>query len=105
MLPALGVRRSAFGSWCPSRTPERPTPIMLITDPTHAPPRRLILASQSPRRQELLKLLGWPFDVIPSEVDEGTAPEELEPAALAAWLAEQKARDVAVRYPGAFVIG
>src|SRR5687767_4675268 len=78
---------------------------MLITDPTHAPPRRLILASQSPRRQELLQVLGWPFDVIPSGVDESAAPANLAPAALARWLAEQKAADVARRHPGAFVIG
>jgi septum formation protein len=78
---------------------------MLITDPTHAPPRRLILASQSPRRRELLQVLGWPFDVIPSGVDESTVPAGLAPAALARWLAEQKADDVAHRHPGAFVIG
>jgi septum formation protein len=78
---------------------------MLITDPTHAPPRRLILASQSPRRQELLQVLGQPFDVIPSDVDEAAAPNDLAPATLARWLAEQKAADVARRHPGAFVIG
>jgi septum formation protein len=78
---------------------------MLITDPTHAPPRRLILASQSPRRQQLLRVLGWPFDVIPSEVDEAAAPTDLAPAPLALWLAERKAEDISGRYPGAFVIG
>jgi septum formation protein len=78
---------------------------MLTTDPTHAPPRRLILASQSPRRQELLRVLEWPFDVIPSGVDEGEAPAELPPPMLARWLAEQKAQEVAARHPGAFVIG
>ncbi len=76
-----------------------------MTDPTHALPRRLILASQSPRRQELLRVLGWPFDVIPSGVDESTAPVDLAPPALARWLAERKAADVARRHPGAFVIG
>src|SRR5947209_6037 len=78
---------------------------MLITDPSHAPPRRLILASQSPRRQELMRVLGWPFDVIPSTVDESTAPEALTPAQLASWLAERKAEDVASRHPGAVVVG
>jgi nucleoside triphosphate pyrophosphatase len=77
---------------------------MLTTGPTHAPPRRLILASQSPRRQELLQVLGWPFDVIPSSVDESAAPS-LAPLALARWLAEQKAQEVAARHPGALVIG
>lgn len=78
---------------------------MLTTDPTHAPLRRLILASQSPRRQQLLRVLGWPYDVIPSDVDESTAPADLSPSRLAGWLAEQKADDVAARHPGAFVIG
>src|SRR5438046_2664671 len=78
---------------------------MLITDPTHGPPGPLILASQSPRRQELLKLLGGPFSVIPSGVDEASAPAGLPPAELARWLAEQKAADVARSHPGAWVIG
>jgi septum formation protein len=65
----------------------------------------LVLASQSPRRQELLRILGVPFEVIPSSVDEAAAPVDLAPARLALWLAEQKAQDVAARYPGAFVIG
>jgi septum formation protein len=66
---------------------------------------RLILASQSPRRQELLRIFNVPFEVIPSTVDEATAPADLAPARLALWLAEQKARDVARRCPDAFVIG
>jgi septum formation protein len=70
-----------------------------------SPTHRLILASQSPRRKELLELLGWPFEVIPSTVDEGTAPAGLAPAQLARWLATQKAAEVAGRYPDAFVIG
>jgi len=68
-------------------------------------PPRLILASQSPRRQELLQLLGLPFEVIPSGVDEAAAPADLPPASLARWLAERKAEDVATRYPEAVVIG
>jgi septum formation protein len=71
--------------------------------PSSAP--RLILASQSPRRQELLHLLSLPFAVIPSGVDETTTPADLSPAALARWLAELKAEDVAARFPGALVIG
>jgi septum formation protein len=63
------------------------------------------LASQSPRRQELLRILDVPFEVIPSGVDESTAPVDLAPARLALWLAEQKAQDVAVRHPDAYVIG
>jgi len=66
---------------------------------------RLVLASQSPRRQELLRILDVPFEVIPSGLDESATPANLTPAWLALWLAEQKAQEVAQRYPGAFVIG
>jgi septum formation protein len=55
---------------------------------------RLILASASPRRRELLSRLGLPFDVRPSRIDEALAPEVAAPA-LAAALARAKARDVA----------
>jgi septum formation protein len=38
--------------------------------------RPLVLASQSPRRQELLGILGIPFSVVPSSIDETPAPGE-----------------------------
>ena len=64
----------------------------------------LILASTSPYRQELLKRLRLPFEVVAPGVDE--SPQGLEaPAALAARLALAKAHAVAARYPGAVVIG
>ncbi|MGH9134536.1 MAG: Maf family protein [Ilumatobacteraceae bacterium] len=37
---------------------------------------RLVLASGSPRRRELLALLGVPFDVVPADVDESVRPGE-----------------------------
>lgn len=37
--------------------------------------RLIILASGSPRRRELLSLLGLPFEVISSDADESTPPE------------------------------
>jgi nucleoside triphosphate pyrophosphatase len=55
---------------------------------------RLILASASPRRRELLSRLGLPFDVRPSRIAEALASEVAAPA-LAATLARAKARDVA----------
>ncbi|GAE07611.1 septum formation protein Maf [Paenibacillus sp. JCM 10914] len=36
--------------------------------------RRIVLASTSPRRQELIASLRIPFTVIPSEADETTPP-------------------------------
>jgi MAF protein len=51
----------------------------------------IILASQSPRRIELLRLLGWDFEVRPAEIDETLRPGE--PAdAYVLRLAEAKAR-------------
>jgi septum formation protein len=67
---------------------------------------RLILASASPRRQELLGLLGLPFEVIPSAVDEAEhAGEGGPPARTARRLAEVKAEEVATRHPHALVLG
>lgn len=57
-------------------------------------PRRLILASASPRRRELLSLLGLPFEVIVSDVDETPQPD-LSPRALVEQLASFKASHVA----------
>ncbi|MSP22844.1 MAG: septum formation protein Maf [Dehalococcoidia bacterium] len=58
---------------------------------------RLILASGSPRRRELLAQLGVPFDVIPANIDE--TPVEADPARLAERLALEKARAVASKLP------
>lgn len=64
----------------------------------------LILASGSPRRSELLGRLGIPFIVDPSGADE-TPPAGMTPEAVAHLLALVKARDVATRHPGAYIIG
>lgn len=64
----------------------------------------LILASGSPRRQELIGRLGLPFIVLPSDVDE-TTPPGLAPEAVARSLARQKAAAVAAQHPGRVVIG
>ncbi|MBN1537090.1 MAG: septum formation protein Maf [Anaerolineales bacterium] len=37
---------------------------------------RILLASNSPRRRELLSLGGWPFEVVSGEVDERPTPSE-----------------------------
>jgi septum formation protein len=57
---------------------------------------RLILASASPRRRELLARLGLPFEVWPSGIEETLAPGIPAPV-LAMALARAKARDVADR--------
>ncbi|POY37830.1 septum formation protein Maf [Solitalea longa] len=51
----------------------------------------IILASKSPRRQELLKLMGFDFKVVLKDVDE-SFPEGLKPEEVAVFIAEKKAR-------------
>lgn len=64
----------------------------------------VVLASGSPRRRQLLEMLGIAFDVMPASVDE--APLEGESARqMAQRLARAKARAVALRRPDAYVIG
>lgn len=68
-----------------------------------APPR-LILASSSPYRKELLSRLRLPFDVLVPAIDE--SPQDGEsPSATALRLAREKAAAVVRRAPGALVIG
>lgn len=65
---------------------------------------RVILASQSPRRRELLSLVGIPHTVQPADIDETYGPGE-QPAAHAERLAREKAAAVAESEPEALVIG
>jgi septum formation protein len=51
----------------------------------------IILASKSPRRQELMKLMGLDFTIEMKDVDE-RYPEGLEPAAIAMYISENKAK-------------
>ena len=51
---------------------------------------RIILASRSPRRQQLLRELGLKFDVVIKEYSE-TYPEGLDGEMIAAYIAQQKA--------------
>ena len=64
----------------------------------------LILASQSPRRRELLGLIAADFSVCPADIDE-TMDETLPMAERVADLSARKARAVAETHPGAAVVG
>lgn len=64
----------------------------------------IILASQSPRRQEILAKLGLPFQVVPSEYEEDMNID-LPPVELVKTLALGKAQEVSERCPEALVIG
>lgn len=63
----------------------------------------LVLASASPRRAEILRLLGFEFDVIPADIDEESV-HGLEPSKLAVALAEEKALAVSALRPDSCVI-
>ena len=67
-------------------------------------PPRLILASTSPFRRELLARLQLPFEVAAPEVDETWMAGE-SPPATARRLALEKAQAVAPRFPDALIIG
>lgn len=67
-------------------------------------PARLVLASTSRYRRELLARLGVRFETVRPEVDE-TPLEGEAPEALALRLAAAKALAVAAQRPGAWVIG
>ena len=68
------------------------------------PPPLLVLASASPRRLDLLRQIGIAPDRIePADIDETPRPGELPPD-HALRLAEEKARAVMVRYPGAYIL-
>jgi len=63
-------------------------------------PQPLVLASRSPRRRQLLEMLGIPIRVDVADIQELMLPGEA-PSAYARRLARDKARAV----PGAFVLG
>jgi len=64
---------------------------------------RLILASESPRRCELLKQIGLDFKAVPSKVLEEVVQAE-SPRDRVIRLAEAKAREVASKYPDGWVV-
>jgi len=66
--------------------------------------RHLILASGSPRRRQLLELIGVSFAVLPADVDETPLAGE-DPVAYASRAARDKALEVAASHPGRLVLG
>ena len=64
----------------------------------------LILASASPRRQQLLREAGYSLTIVPAEIDERRRRGEA-PADLALRLARAKAAAVAERHPAGIVLG
>jgi len=64
---------------------------------------RLLLASASPRRAEILSALGIPFELAPADVPENLAAGESGPAA-ASRFAREKAAAVVARHPDDWVL-
>lgn len=66
--------------------------------------QKIILASTSPRRKELLRQIGLDFDVVPSDFEEDMSLK-LSDAELAKTLALGKARGVAKKFKKGVIIG
>ena len=65
---------------------------------------KLILASSSPRRRELMSALNYEFEIAAADIDE-TVTENKEPGLIVSQLALQKAEAVFQNSPDALVIG
>ena len=63
----------------------------------------LVLASQSPRRKELLSVLGLPFIVVPASIEEIPLPGET-PEAFVVRAAREKGMEVASRVSQSLVL-
>lgn len=64
---------------------------------------RVILASQSPRRRELLALVGIDHEVMPADINEDVRPGE-QAVPYTERLAREKAAAIAAQHPDAYVI-
>ncbi|MHB1012676.1 MAG: Maf family protein, partial [Desulfobacteria bacterium] len=67
------------------------------------PSARMILASESPRRRELLAAVGVPFRVVPAGVDEIPRPGE-PPSRFVRRAALDKGEAVSLLHPSSFVL-
>ncbi len=65
---------------------------------------KLILASQSPRRKQLLEQIGINIEVFPSDIDESTVSTQI-PGPHVEELATLKAMDIAKQHPNSWTIG
>ena len=65
---------------------------------------KLVLASGSPRRAEILERAGWPHEIVVAGIDETVLPNE-DPAAYVQRLARSKAEAVASRLETGLVLG
>ena len=66
--------------------------------------KKIILASKSPRRKQLLKQIDFDFEVVPSQIDEDLNLD-LKPFLFVEHYANLKAQNVANKYQNRWVIG
>jgi septum formation protein len=71
----------------------------------HIKSTRVILASSSPRRADLLSQIGLTFEIYPSDIDEPSFNGSITPASATQQLASMKAKSVAERYTEGVIIG
>ena len=64
---------------------------------------KIILASASPRRAEILRTIGWPFEVLPVDIDESTRAEE-GAVDYVRRLAKEKADAAAVQQSASIIV-
>jgi len=65
---------------------------------------KIILASRSPRRAEILSAIGWPFEAVAADIDESVRADE-DAVIYVKRLALTKAQTVAHKNPGSLVLG
>ncbi|WDP93050.1 MAG: septum formation protein Maf [Desulfobacter sp.] len=66
---------------------------------------KIILASGSPRRKELMQTAGLVFDIIPADIDESSIPFNGDPGAYVQNLSARKAEAIAMNHPNAWTVG
>ena len=71
--------------------------------PTSVIKEKLILASKSPRRAEILRAAGWPFEPIAADIDE-TRNNDEDAVSYVERLAKEKAQAVAAAVPGGLIL-
>lgn len=64
----------------------------------------IILASESTRRVDMLRMLGIPFSIIPPDIDETRRPDET-PREFALRISYEKANKVGMLFPDKWIIG
>src|SRR5215813_13184314 len=72
--------------------------------PTNNQLPKIILASASPRRAEILRTVGWPFATLPVQIDESRRAGE-DAASYVQRLAQEKAVAAAAKMSGVTVVG